>query len=97
MRVVCLEVPKQRPAFVANPTLDATLALAKFPGGNGAATLKTLSHASRIAIALLAQGEIVEALLAALALDAVEVLRALAGALVVTGNTDRATAVAVAS
>lgn len=69
-----MEVPKKRSAFVANTSLDAVLALAKFPGGNRTAALKAFSHASRVAVALLAQGEVVKTLLAALTLDAVKVI-----------------------
>jgi hypothetical protein len=95
--IVSLEVPKQRSTFVANSSLYAILALAQFASGNRAAALETLGHASGIAIALLAQREVVESLLATLALDAVKVLGALAGALVVAGNSNGTTAVAIAS
>jgi len=86
--IVRLQIPEERSTFVANPALHPVFALAEFTGRHRSAALEALDHSGGVAVALLANGEVVEALLAPLALDAVKTLVALAGSLVVARNAD---------
>lgn len=96
VRIRYIQVPIQRLALVTNATGHPVLALAQFAHGHRSTSSKPRNNAGRIAITLLADGIIVEALFALVARFAIEVLIAQALAVRIAGQTIRAVRVTVA-
>jgi len=73
LRIADVEVPVQWFAFIADPARYSLLAFAELTHGHRSASGELTDHSRRIAVAALAAGEVVEALLAGIALPSVEV------------------------
>lgn len=67
------QVPVKRLALIANPARHSLLALAQLTHGHRPTASKLIDHTRRIAVAVLAGGEVVEGLLASLTLTTVKV------------------------
>lgn len=91
-----LKVPKKGSTSIANPTSDSLLALAEFPCRDTPTASESCHNTSRIAVALLANGEVVKPFLAFVALIRIEIIPALANPFVVARHSDSSMRMTVA-
>jgi len=73
LSIADVQVPVQWLALIADPARHSLLALAELTHGHRSASGELIDHSCRITVAVLAAGEVVEALLTGIALTSVKV------------------------